>query len=100
MFSEAKVTEIYCLVDDFCKEFAKHQEKHMFSRSSTSGKHRNKPNRMSDAEIMLIMILFHRCFKHFYLEYVCKHLVHLFPRKVSYNRFVELEKEAINRLIG
>ena len=26
MFSEAKVTEIYCLADDFCKEFAKYQE--------------------------------------------------------------------------
>ena len=54
---------------------------------------------MSVAEIMLIMILFHsggyRCFKHFYLEYVCKHLAHLFPRKVSYNRFVELEKEVL-----
>ena len=35
MFSEAKVTEIYCLADDFCKEFSKYQEKHMFS---TSGK--------------------------------------------------------------
>ena len=23
MFSEAKVTEIYCLADDFCKEFCK-----------------------------------------------------------------------------
>lgn len=23
MFSEAKVTEIYCLADDFCKEFVK-----------------------------------------------------------------------------
>ena len=23
MFSEAKVTEIYCLADDFCKEFEK-----------------------------------------------------------------------------
>ena len=95
MFSETKVTEIYCLADDFCKEFAKYQEKHMFSTSSKDGKHRNKPNRMSDAEIMLIMILFHsggyRCFKHFYLEYVCKHLAHLFPRRVSYNRFVELK---------
>ena len=26
MFSEAKVTEIYCMADDFCKEFAKVQE--------------------------------------------------------------------------
>lgn len=59
-------------------------------------KHRNKPNRMSDAEIMVILILFHiggfRCFKHYYMEYVCKHLRGLFPRCVSYNRFVELEK--------
>ena len=99
MFSEAKVTEIYCLADDFCKEFAKYQEKHMFSTSSKDGKHRNKPNRMSDTEIMLIMILFHsggyQCFKHFYQEYVCKHLAHLFPRRVSYNRFVELGKEVL-----
>ena len=27
MFSEDKVTEIYCMADDFCKEFAKVQEK-------------------------------------------------------------------------
>ena len=99
MFSEAKVTEIYCLADDFCKEFSKYQENHMLPTVHKSGKHRNKPNRMSDAEIMLIMILFHsggyRCFKHFFLEYVCKHLAHLFPRRVSYNRFVELEKEVL-----
>ncbi len=61
--------------------------------------HSNKPNRMSDAEIMVILILFHsggfRCFKHYYLEYVCKHLLHLFPKRVSYNRFVELEKEVL-----
>lgn len=52
---------------------------------------------MSKAEIMLIMILFHdsgyRCLKHFYMDKVCRHLSHLFPRTVSYNRFVELEKE-------
>ena len=52
---------------------------------------------LSKAEIMLIIMLFHdsgyRCFKHFYLDYVCKHLRHLFPKVVSYNRFVELERE-------
>ena len=62
-------------------------------------RHRNKPNRMSDAEIMVILILFHssgfRCFKHYYKEYVCKHLKHFFPRQVSYNHFVELEKEVL-----
>ena len=97
MFPESKVTEIYCMADDFCKESALQQEKYMIEDSKK--KYRNKPNRMSDAEIMAILILFHsggfRCFKHYYKEYVCKHLKHLFPRQVSYNRFVELEKEIL-----
>ena len=61
--------------------------KRKFQRSST----------MSEVEVMLIMILFHEscyhCLKHFYLEKVCKHLRHLFPKVVSYNRIVELERE-------
>ena len=32
---------------------------------------------------------------HNYQEYVCKHLAYLFPKRVSYNRFVELEKEVL-----
>ena len=51
---------------------------------------------MSDAEIIVIFILFHsggfRYFKHYYKEYVYKHLTHLFLKRVSYNRLVELEK--------
>ena len=35
----------------------------------------------------------HRCLKHFYLEFVCRHWTHLFPKTVSYNRFVELERD-------
>ncbi len=27
MFPESKITEIYCMVDDFCKEFTSQQEK-------------------------------------------------------------------------
>ena len=54
MFSGSKVTEIYCLADDFCKEFAVQQEKYMIEDKYRP--HRNKPNRMSDAEIMVILI--------------------------------------------
>ena len=54
---------------------------------------------MSDTEIMVILIMFHsrgfRCFKHYYKEYVCKHLKGMFPQCVFYNRFVELEKEVL-----
>lgn len=52
---------------------------------------------MSKAKIMLIMIFFHDsgycCLKHFYMEKLCQHMRHLFPKVVSYKRFVELEKE-------
>ena len=76
------------MADDFCKEFTFQQEKYMIEDKKT--KHRNKPNCMSDAEIMVVLIRFHsggfRCFKHYYKEYACKHLKHLFPRQVSYNR--------------
>lgn len=81
MFPEPKVTEIYYMADDFCKEFALQQKKYMIEDKKT--RHRNKPN----PEIMVILILFHSgrflCFKHYYKEYVCKHLKHLFPRRVS-----------------
>ena len=52
---------------------------------------------LSKAEVMVIIILFHgsgyRCLKHYYLEHVSNHLRRLFPELVSYNRFVELEKD-------
>ena len=57
----------------------------------------HRDSTLSKSEVMLIMILFHdsgyRCLKHFYLESVCKHMRNLFPRVVSYNRFVELERD-------
>ena len=89
------------MADDFCKDIAEVQERYMVE--DKNHKHRNKPNRMSDAEIMVILILFHsggfRCFKHYYKEYVCASiLTHLFPCRVSYNRFVELEKEVLLQL--
>ena len=79
----------------FCKFF----DSMMIKCTLNSNKKRkyHRKDTLSKAEIMLIMILFHdsgyRCLKHFYQEKVCRHLRHLFPRVVSYNRFVELEKE-------
>ena len=83
------------MADDFCKFFDAMTAKYTLKPAGKRKYHRNST--MSKAEIMLIMILFHdsgyRCFKHFYLEKVCRHLRHLFPKVVSYNRLVELEKE-------
>ena len=95
MITEDKVTELFCMADDFCKFFDAMMEK--YTLKSDKKRHYHRDSTMSKAEIMLIMILFHdsgyRCLKHFYQEKVCLHLRHLFPKVVSYNRFVELEKE-------
>ena len=83
------------MADDFCKFFDAMTAKYTLKPTEKRKYHRNST--MSKAEVMLIMILFHdsgyRCFKHFYLEKVCKPLRHLFPNVVSYNRLVELERD-------
>ena len=96
------ITEIFCLVDDFCKEFDKAKEGHVLVQK-TSIKKRNRAFKMSDSEVITIMILFHsgqfRYLKHFYINYVQKHLCKDFPETVSYNRFVELQNKAVMPMV-
>ena len=98
MLSDGKITEIFCLADDFCKFFNNTVKKHSLE-SNDGKKHRDKPNKLSNAEVITIMIMFHscghRCLKHFYKHYICEHCSHLFSKLLSYNRFVELEREAL-----
>ena len=79
----------------FANFFDAMMEKYTLKEAKKRKYHRD--GTLSKAEVMVILILFHgsgyRCLKHFYLEHVSKHLRHLFPELVSYNRFVELEKE-------
>lgn len=95
MITESKVIDLFCKADDFCKFFNVMITKHTLRPATKRKYHRDSS--MSKAEIMFILILFHdsgyRCLKHFYLEKVCKHMRHFFPKVVSYNRFIELKKE-------
>lgn len=95
MITEDKITEIFCMADDFCKVFDAQMKKYTIQPQNKRKYHRDST--LSKSEVMVIMILFHssgyRCLKHFYLQHVCKHLRHLFPKTVSYNRFVELEHD-------
>ena len=94
MLIKDKVIEIFCMRDDFCKFFDAMTAKDTLKPIGKRKYHRSAT--ILKTEVMLIMNLFYnlgyRCFKHFYLEKVCKHLGHLFPNVVSYNRLVELEK--------
>ncbi len=102
MLTANEVTEIFYLSDEFSKEFEVIFKKHLL-QADTAQKHRNKPNRLSDSEVMTILIAFHlsgmRNLKHFYLFYVCKHMQDEFPNLVSYNRFVELQQRTALPLV-
>lgn len=93
MINHHKVTEIFCLVDEFCKEYDQIVEKHLLGNPA---KH---PSLMSKSEVITIMILFHlsgfRTFKHFYLFYLKKHMQDDFPKTVSYNQFTELSQSCL-----
>ena len=84
-----KITEIFCIIDDFCQEYDKEIAR-MSICEPNGRKHRNRKCTMSRSEIMTILIYFHfntfRNFKHYYLFYVKVHLHDLFPKQLSYNR--------------
>lgn len=85
---------IFCFVDDFCKEFIPFYKSKLLSQ-----KQRDRQSTMSLSEVLTILILFHqsdyRTFKKFYLIKICIHMKKEFPKTVSYNRFVELQKSAL-----
>ena len=93
MITKDKVTEIFCIADDFCKEFSAEIKKNSL-KAPDGRKHRQRESQLSDSEIITILICFHfndfRNFKHYYL-FVSQAWRKEFPGMVSYNRFVELE---------
>ena len=67
--------------------------------SNNTNKKRNRKSTLNTSEIMTVLVLFHdsgfRCLQHYYLDYVKVYMQKEFPKTVSYNRFVELQKTAI-----
>ena len=97
-----KITKIFYLIDEFCKEFEQVKEGHVLSEE-TSKKRRSRKFKMSDSKVDTIVTLFHlkgyRCFKHFYIQHVQQHMKSDFPETVSYNRFIELQQKALLPMI-
>jgi hypothetical protein len=99
ILGEVKITEISFMVDGFCKEYTKTVNTFSLSETDSGKKHRNNPSRLSDSEVITLLILFYlsgyRCLKHCYLQHACLSMRSLFSSQVSYNRFAELEKKVI-----
>lgn len=92
--SDNQITEIFFHLDEFQKEFESMLQQKAIS-TGDKPKYKARKPKMSYSEVMTVMTVFHlsgaRCLKHFYINYVQRHLIHLFPGTFSYNRFVEVE---------
>lgn len=93
MITYDKVSDIFCIVDEFCKNFEQ------TTKNFIIGKRSRRPSTMSNSEVISILILFQmsgfKCFKHYYIHYVQRHMQADFPKTVSYNRFIELSQGVI-----
>ena len=96
MITKDKITEIFCIIDEFDKnlddELKKNQR--LTNQNGNGKRYRNRKGRLSEREVMTILICYHfgtyRNFKEYYQNCIrgCFHKE--FPQAVSYNRFVEL----------
>lgn len=90
------ILPLFFEIDEFCRFFEPLWNKHLLARNC---RRRNRARSLALSEVMTILVLFHqsgyRNFKQFYLQFVCRFLQAEFPGLVSYNRFVEFEREAL-----
>ena len=91
-----EIENLFCDVDDFCKEFEKLWQQELLS---TNERKRHRKFNLCLSEVMTIIIYFHqssyRNFKDYYTKHVCNYFQSYFPQVVSYNRFVELDQSAL-----
>ena len=89
------LTELFCLIDNFCQVWEPLQRK---KRLSQGKKSRNRRGGLSLSELMTLLVLFHqiryRQFKMFYFNHAKTHLIKEFPGLPSYQRCVELMPRA------
>lgn len=93
------ITEIFCDIDDFCKQFLKESSAYLLPNPERI---RDRQSQMSLSEIATILVLFQmshfRTFKHFYQHCVLQDLASLFPTALSYSRFIECQASALRLL--
>jgi hypothetical protein len=93
--------ELFCSVDDYCQNL---KITLPVQPLGTGKKTRNRATRLTNSEIMTILIHFHqsgyRNFKHYYCRHVKVVLASEFPKTCDYYRFVALIKRCLLPLLG
>ncbi len=90
-----EILPLFCEIDDFYKVFEKVYE----FRALGNGKRRNRKTRLSQSEVMTILVMYHasgyKNLKAFYLEEIIRHHSLEFPDLCSYRRFVQLQARCV-----
>lgn len=85
------ITELFCKIDDFCKQFEPILHQQLIEQRPNA---RKRQTQAALSELMTVLVLFHqlryRQFKMFYTFHVKGMLQREFPNMPSYNRFIEL----------
>ena len=80
MITTDKVTEIFYILDEFCKNLDAELTKNLHISPIDEGykRMRNRKGQMPKSEIMIILLCYHfgsfRNFKHYYLFFIKEHL--------------------------
>lgn len=92
--------EIFCQIDDFCKQFKKYFNKNILTIGNNL---RKRAFALSISEIITISIYYHysgfKNFKYYYLKHVLINMKNDFKNLVSYTRFLEL-KRMVNSIMN
>ena len=95
MIKQINLLELFCYVDDFCKEFESKWYRTVIGKKTFQC-------RLSMSEVVTILILFQfsgiKCFKYFYLSLVRDYKKD-FPKLLSYSRFIEIERHFLMPLL-
>lgn len=95
MIKQINLLELFCCVDDFCKEFEPAWYRMVIGKKTFQC-------RLSMSKVLCILILFQfsglKCFKYFHLSLVRDHKKE-FPNILSYSRFIEVERHFLIPLV-
>lgn len=92
-FTEEKLIEVYCSIDDSVKMFER------WARENLPGGPPRFAGGLSGAEVLTILVMYHhsgyKCFEYYYNELVAKQMKSHFPGIVTHKRFLSLIPRAL-----
>lgn len=95
------LTELFCNVDDYCKEFEPKWQQYQLENGLRK---RKRKTSLTLSEVITIIIHFHqsncRTFKAYYTKYVGQHLRDAFPGVVSYSWYIRLMSQSCHKLLS